>query len=103
MSYVQGTKVRVTGEFRNADTKALEDPVDVQVSIWRPGADDATIIRKFSDNDGSIVRVSIGLYQTVIDTTPEAGEWKYVFEATGADAVAKLERLRVRARPAVIP
>lgn len=102
MSYVQGTKVRVIGEFRDPDTKALEDPTDVIVSVWRPGMDDPTSIRKFSDSSG-VTRLGIGRYETTIDTSPEAGEWKYLFEGTGSDAVATIERLRVRPRPTVIP
>lgn len=102
MSYVQGTKVRVIGEFRDPDTKALEDPGDVVVSIWQPSATVPTEVRGFNANTG-ITKLSVGRYETVIDTAPAYGEWRYLFEGTGTTAVAKLERLRVRARPAVIP
>lgn len=101
MSYVQGTKVRVVGEFRDPDTKMLEDPPDVIVSIWRPSADVPTEIRAYGANSG-VTRDSLGLYSTVIDTSPEGGEWRYVFESVGPTAVAKLERLRVRSRPALV-
>jgi len=98
MSYVQGTAVRVIGEFRDPDTNALEDPVDVVVSIFPPGL--STIIRRFSD--GEVAKVGTGKYQTVIDTSPADGEWDYLFEGTGVDAIVKKRTIRVRPRPAVI-
>jgi hypothetical protein len=101
MSYVQGTKVQVIGTFRDPDTKALIDPPDVIASIWRPTATVPTSVREYVANTG-VTRLSLGKYATVIDTTPEGGEWRYVFEATGPSAIAKLERLRVRARPEVV-
>lgn len=101
MSYVQGTKVRVVGEFRDPDTKVLEDPGDVVVSIWRPTGTTPTEVRRYSANSG-VTRLETGRYQTVIDTSPEGGEWRYLFEGTGTTAVAKIERLRVRSRPPLV-
>lgn len=101
MSYVQGTKIRVIGEFRNPDTDALEDPPDVVVSIWPPDELAPTIERRYSTADG-ISKLGVGRYQTVLDTSPAWGEWKCLFESTGPDAVAKMHRLRVRARPPVV-
>lgn len=100
MSYVQGTRVRVHGEFRDPDTNELEDPPDVKVSIWQPGMDDPTSVREFQANTG-VIRLGIGHYMTIVDTSPEAGEWTYVFESTGTDAIVKRGKLRVRPRPAV--
>lgn len=102
MSYVQGTRVRVKGEFRNPDTKALEDPPDVVVSIWQPGFNDPTSVRTYQGNDG-VEKLGVGRYMTVVDTSPEAGEWHYVFESTGTDKIVKRGKLRVRPRPAVVP
>lgn len=101
MSYVQGTKVTVIGEFRDPVTEALEDPEDVIVSVWPPDGS-ATSVRKLSDNSG-VVRLGLGRFQTVIDTAPVAGDWNYLFEGTGTDAVVKKRTLRVRPRPAVVP
>jgi len=100
MSYVQGTKVKVVGEFRDPDTDALEDPDDVIVSIW-PGDGSATIIRRWQDTTG-VTKVSTGRFQTVIDTSAAAGTWEYLFEGTGIDAVVKKRTIRVRPRPAVV-
>lgn len=100
MSYVQGTKVRVIGEFRDPDTDLLEDPTDVVVSVWPPDGS-PTSIRRFSNSSG-VVKLSTGIYQTVIDTAPAAGGWDYLFEGTGTDAVVKKRTIRVRPRPAVI-
>lgn len=101
MSYVQGTKVRVIGEFRDPDTKQLEDPSEVIVSIWRPDPTVPTEVRSYLGNTG-VTKLAVGRYQTVIDTSPEGGEWRYLFEGAGTTAIAKLERLRVRARPPVV-
>lgn len=100
MSYVQGTKVKVIGEFTDPDTGALEDPDDVVVSVWPP-AGTATSIRRFSDATG-VTKVADGVYQTVIDTSAAAGEYVYVIEGEGDDAVAARRVLRVRPRPVVI-
>jgi hypothetical protein len=104
MSYVRGTKVAVIGEFKDPETKALEDPDDVQVTIWPPEASGLpTIVRVYSAVDTSIGKVGTGIYQTVIDTAPAAGDWEYIFEGTGAEAVAVKRRLRVRERPPIVP
>ena len=97
---MQGTKIRVKGEFRDPDTNDLEDPDDVVVSVWAPDGS-PTDVRRLSDSTG-VVRISEGLYQTVIDTSPAAGEWDYLFEGTGVDAIVKKRTIRVRPRPAVI-
>lgn len=100
MSYMQGTKVRVIGEFRDPDTDALEDPDDVVVSVWPPDGS-ATSVRRLSTT--GVTRVSQGVFQTVIDTSPAAGDWNYLFEGTGTDAVVKKRTIRVRPRPVVVP
>lgn len=97
---MQGTKVRVIGEFRDPDTDALEDPDDVVVSVWPPDGS-ATSVRRLSTT--GVTRVSQGVFQTVIDTSPAAGDWNYLFEGTGTDAVVKKRTIRVRPRPVVVP
>lgn len=97
MSYVQGTKVRVIGEFKDPDTQVLEDPAGVVVTIYPPD-DSATIIRQYGQGL-EVGKIADGIYQTVIDTTSAAGEWVYTFEGEGDDAVVKTGRLRVRPRP----
>jgi hypothetical protein len=99
MSYVQGTKVRVTGRFRDPDTNELEDPDDVVVTIWPP--DLPTEVRRLSDAE--VDKIGDGIYQTVIDTAPVAGTWIYIFEGTGTEAIAVRRELRVRPRPAIVP
>lgn len=101
MSYVQGTKIRVIGQFKDPDTKALEDPDGVVVTIYPPD-DTATIIRQYGQGL-EVGKVAVGIYQTVIDTSSAAGEWVYTFEGEGVDAVVKTGRLRVRPRPPSVP
>lgn len=100
MSYMQGTKVRVIGEFRDPDTNQLENPADVVVSVWAPDGS-ATSVRRYSNGSG-VTKLSTGVYQTVIDTSPAAGTWDYLFEGTGTDAVVKKRTIRVRPRPTVV-
>lgn len=99
MSYVQGTKIKVVGEFRDPTTKALEDPTDVRVSVFPPGL--PTIVHEWQAATG-VSRLGIGRFQAVIDTAPAAGEWEYLFEGTGTDAVVKRRDIRVRPRPTVV-
>lgn len=101
MSYVQGTKVRVIGEFRDPDTDALEDPADVVVSVWAPDGS-PTDVRRWQNNSG-VAKISVGRFQTLIDTSSAAGDWNYLFEGTGSDAVVKKRTIRVRPRPVVVP
>lgn len=100
MSYIQGTKVRVIGEFKDPDTKQFEDPAEVIVTIHRPGDDDPTETRRYTDGDGKVGKISTGVYQTVIDTSPEYGDWVYYFE--DPDKVVKTGTLRVRPRKPVV-
>lgn len=103
MSYVQGTKVRVIGEFKDAETKAFMDPDDVVVTIWPPEESELpTGVHRLSDADGVVSKIETGRYQTRIDTAPAPGDWTYIFEGTGAEAVARRRVLRVRERPAVV-
>jgi len=100
MSYIQGTKIRVIGEFRDPDTDALEDPTDVIMSIWPPGGR-PTQVKAWQAASG-VTRISTGRFQAVIDTAVAAGTWEYLFEGTGSDAVVKKRTIRVRPRPAVV-
>lgn len=101
MSYVQGTKIRVIGEFKDPDTKELEDPEGVVVTIY-PTDGSATIIRQYGQGP-EVGKVEDGVYQTVIDTTPYATDVVYTFEGEGDDAIVKTGRLRIRPRPPSIP
>lgn len=95
MSYVQGTRIKVTGTFQDPDTRELTDPTDVEVVIKSP--DGVIETRTFSANEVTKVPGQPkGVYMTVIDTSAAAGEWTYQFGSIGPDAVKKLRTLRVR-------
>lgn len=100
MSYVQGTIVKVIGEFRDPVTKVLADPPDVIATVYRPGLNEPESVRRFSNNSG-VVKLEEGRYQTSVDSSPEPGEWSYTFESTGPDAVVQRGKLRIRPRPVV--
>lgn len=106
MSYVQGTKIPVVMEFTDSDTGLPKEPTDVQVWIYTPTALKTTPIVAtthllYSTSAGVTKLDDPGHYGFILDTSAEAGNWKYEVEGMGAEAVVKTRTIRVTPRLAV--
>ena len=84
---VQDGFAHVRGEFRNAETKALTDPTQIDF-YWITPTDNAStsisghLVYSTSTGDPEIVRVSTGLYYVDLSAT-EPGRWLYKWSASG--------------------
>jgi len=101
MSYVQGTQVKLKGNFKDLDTDQPIDPTEVILTIEDPAgtATQYTLSANQVQNDTDVV----GLFFYVLDTTPMHGPWKYQFESTGNEKVVGIKQINVRPRlPATV-
>lgn len=99
MAYAQGTQIRVKVEIRDPDTGAPLDPDDVVVTVWLPDNTTQTL----TYGGGDVVKQNPGAYVFTIDTTSQAGLWRYEVAATGAEAVIKQRKVRVTPRYSALP
>lgn len=83
MRYVRGSKVRMTATFRNPASDALFDPDAVVVTTEDPAGATVAYV------DPDVVRLGLGVFEYIFDTSPAAGDWSVQFEGTGPAAVVK--------------
>jgi hypothetical protein len=99
MSYVQGTVVRVTGQFTDEETGLAFDPAEVIVTVERPDGTTFELRKTTGDVHQAQNALSApipGSYYTDIDTAPAAGIWAYQFASTGANKVVSRKNITVR-------
>lgn len=95
MSYVQGTQVRLEGDFSEAVTPfGFINPAEVVITIEPPtGA-----VFQVTRSGGQVILdpERAGRFYYVLDTSPEPGTWRYQFAAPGSAAVLKHKEITVR-------
>lgn len=96
MSYVQGTKVKVWAEFADGETGVAEDPASVVLTIEMPDGttEERTLVGGGVINDPS----AVGRFYSIVDTTPQWGNWTYQFESEGPEAVVAKRQFTVKRR-----
>lgn len=101
MIYAQGSIVRLTGTFKNAQGQ-LEDPEEVHVVVIDP--DDVKTLYAYDDVPPLIVRSSQGVYYLDLEIT-KTGPWTYGWYSIGAGQTADiLKRLdAVSGGPTEVP
>jgi len=90
VSYVQGSAIRITATFADPDSGAATDPAVVTMTIRRPDA--TSELRSYP---ATISKLSTGVYRTTIDTSAQAGSWRYEIGSTGTGAIRAQRTLRV--------
>ena len=79
MSYVQGTSVRLSAEFRDPATRAPLTPNEIVLTVLPPSG--VAFERTLSGGEIVADLARPGRYFYVLDTSPAAGTWQYQFEA----------------------
>jgi len=96
VSYVQGTKVRLSADFRDPETYDPVAPTDIVLTVVPPTV--AAFEARLSDAEIVPDPDRPGRYFYVLDTTPEPGTWRYQFESVGQAATVERKALTVTRR-----
>jgi hypothetical protein len=84
VTYDYGDTVRARVTYTDPDTGDLTDPVTVTCQVRQP---DGTLTTYTYGTDAQPTRVSIGLYQMLIDLDDE-GTYKWKWEGAGVNETA---------------
>lgn len=92
-----GDLVRVSAEFRDAETEALIDPTAVKLSVRNPSG---TVTTYTYGDDDALLRTETGKYEQDV-SADEAGRWYYRWWSTGDGQAAEERSFEVRPAQAV--
>jgi hypothetical protein len=94
-SYLQGQRIRTTGEYRNVASGALVDPANVFFHSLNPN--NVSITRQFGV-DPNVIRDGLGQYHydLLLDV---AGDWYYGWSSTGTHEGINWTRVSACAPP----
>lgn len=95
-TYEVGQSVRVKVKFKDEDG-VLTDPDVVKIN-YRIGT--GTIVILTNASNPTVVRLSQGLYSTVLDTTDQPGEWRYWGHSSGVGQASGVGLFIVKDNPA---
>lgn len=103
MSYVQGTRVRLRGRFRDRDTGQVTAVTEAIVTI----EDQNGVLQQHTLSGGEVQHGTdaVGDYYFYdLDTSlGPVGTWEYQFESTGNEATVGKKQITVRPRLGVAP
>lgn len=101
MSFIQGTRVRLSCTFTDRATGAPTDVTEAVLTVEDP----AGVLSQFTLSAGQVKHDDgdTGVYYFILDTSSAFGTWTYQFESTGNEATLGKKDITVRPRIGAAP